>query len=414
MGAFAEVDSQMIAHIDTPKAVLPSKKGDKMRRKGFTIIEVLVGASIMLMVIMLTLTLYTKSNKVAVDQMQLAVTHHDVRSAMLFISRDIRSTGVGLAINSGYSMEGIDGYGPGPEFSDAINLMGCFDDPLNLTIEKYQGGTGGAAATAFLYDWELETMPYPPEYYTGKTVMIVSTTCPGCFAVRSITQVFGLDGTGVAKLSMVPGLAVPNPPGGLSDTGCPVDCWKDGVVTFGDIMFYWVDTSGIPADYPDLNLTVWIDGYSGVPNTLYMTVTGGHMAIAQNIENLQLQYLGDLDYDGLLDPSVDWDNANWTIGLADDVAVRLGKLGLISRIRGVRIWVLGKTKDPFVSRSGGVPVETHVYRRPAIANSPASSQDDNHRRFLVETTSNVRNHCLDLYPEYNSGLRVRSIKEVRK
>lgn len=385
-----------------------------MRHKGFSFIEILVGASIMLMIVMLTLTLYTKSNKYAVDQMQLSTVQHDVRSAMYFISRDIRSTGVGLSINSGYSMEGIDGYGPGPEFSDAIKLMGCFGDPLNLTIEKYQGGGGGAAATAFLYDWSLETMPYPPEYYTGKTVLIVSTTCPGSFAVRTITQVFGLDGTGVAKFSMVPGLATPNPPGGLSDTGAPVECWEDGAVTFGDIMFYWVDTSGIPADYPDLNLTVGVDGYSGIPNTLYMTAIGGHMAIAFNIENLQFQYLGDLDYDGSLDVSVDWDNTNWTMNPGDDVSVRLGKLGLISRIRGVRTWVLGKTANPFVSRSGAPSTGIHLYRRPAIGNSPASSQDDNHRRFLVETTSNVRNHSLDLYPEYNSNLRVRSIKEVRK
>lgn len=386
-----------------------------MRHKGFTIVEVLVGSSIMLIVVILTLTLYTETNKIAIDQYQFSEIQHDVRSAIYFISRDIKSTGVGLSINSGYSMEGIDGYGPGPEFSDAIKLMGCFKDALNLTIEKYQGGTGGAAATAFLYDWELENMPYPPEYYIGKTVLIVSTTCPGCFAVRTITQVFGLDGTGVAKFSMVPGLATPNPPGGLSDTGCPVECWEDGAVTFGDIMFYWVDTSGNPEDYPDLNLSVGIDGYLGIPNTLYITMVGGHMAIAQNIENLQFQYIGDLDYDGYQDASIDWDNVNWTVSSLDDVGMRLGKLELISRIRGVQIWVLGKTKNPFVSRSGPAPAGLHLYRRPAIANSPIGSQDDdNHRRFLIETTSNVRNHCLDLYPEYNSDLKVRSIKEVRK
>lgn len=382
-------------------------------KKGFGFIEILVSSTIMLIVVMLTLTLYTKTNKISVDQMQLAEIQHDVRSAMYFISRDIRNTGVGLSINSGYSMEGIDGFGPAPEFSDAIKLMGCFDDPLNLTIEKYQGGEGGSSSTAFLYDWSLENLPYSSEYYIGKAVLIVSATCPGCFAIRSITQVFGLDGTGVAKFSMVPGLATPNPPGGLSDTGCPVECWEDGAVTFGDIMFYWVDTTGIPADYPDLNLSVGVDGYLGVPNTLYMTATGGHMAIAQNIENLQFQYIADFDYDGLLDPSIDWDNANWTLNPGDDIAARLAKLGLISRIRGVRIWVLGKTKDPFVSRSGDALVEIYIYRRPPIANSPLGAPD-NHRRFLVETTSNVRNHNLDLYLEYNSDLKVRSIKEVRK
>ncbi|GAG99128.1 unnamed protein product [marine sediment metagenome] len=227
---------------------------------------------------------------------------------------------MGLAINSGYSIEGIDGYGPAPQFSDAIKLMGCFDDPLNLTIEKYQGGEGGGPSTAFLYDWELENMPYPAEYYVDKMVLIVSSTCPGCFALRSITQAFGLDGTGVAKLSMVPGQVTINPPGGLIDTGCPTSCWENGTVTFGQIELYWLDTSGNPADYPNLNLIAGIDGYQGIPNTLYLTTADGHMAIAQNIENLQFQYIGDLDYDGNLDASADWDNANWTINPLDDVA----------------------------------------------------------------------------------------------
>ena len=371
-----------------------------MRNKGFTFVEVIVGGTIMLIVVMLTLTLYTETNKIAVDQYQFSEIQHDVRSGMYFVSEDITQTGVGLSINSGYSIEGIDGFGPAPEFSDAIKLMGSFGDPLNLTIEKYQGGGGGAAATAFLYNWELETMPYPPEYYLGKTVMIVSATCPGCFAFRVITQIFGLDGTGVSKFSMVPGLATPNPPGGLSDTGCPVECWEDGAVTFGDIIFYWVDTTGNPTDYPDLGLTVGVDGYSGIPNTLYATITGGHMAIAQNIENLQFQYYGDLDYDGYLDAPVDWDNVNWTIEASDDVAIRLGKLDLISRIRSVRIWVLGKTANPFVRVSGTPSTNIHLYRRPAIANSPMSDQDDRHRRFLVETTSNIKNHSLDFYNSY--------------
>lgn len=383
-----------------------------MKNKGFTIVEVLVGSTIMLIVILLTLTLYTKTNKVAVDQYQLADVHHNVRSAMYLTSSDIRNAGINLGVvNSGYTIEGIDSYGPAPQFSDAIKLMGCFGDPLNLTIEKYQGGAGGAAATAFLYDWSLEELPYSPEYYVGKTVLIVSTTCPGCFALRTITQVFGLDGTGVAKFSMVPGLASPNPPGGLSDTGCPVECWEDGAVTFGDVLFYWVDTTGNPADYPDLNLTVGVDGYLGLSNTLYMTATGGHMAIALNIENFQLQYYGDLDYDGYQDASVDWDNINWTIDPIDDFAVKLGKLNLISRIRSVRMWIVGKTKNPFVGVSGAST--TGLYRRPAIANSPIG-QDDKHRRFLSETTVTIRNLSLDLYPEYNSGLKVRSIREIRK
>lgn len=388
-------------------------------RKGFTIVEVLVGACIMLMVVMLSLSLYTKSNKAAVDQMQLAEIQHDVRSAMYFISREVRSTGSGLPIGlSGYFVEGIDGYSPSPVAADAIKLMGNFDSSLKLSIEKYQGGAGGGAATAFLYDGELENNPYPPEFYENKVILIASTTCPGCFAYRSITNMWGFGEVGVEKINMAPGLSEFNPPGGLIDTGCPTTCWEDAVVTFGQIKQFWLDSTGIPTDYQSLNLSVGEDGYMGIAGTLYLTTMDEfgsitHMAIAQNIENLQFQYLGDLDYDGNMDVATDWDNINWTIDPIDNFGIRLGKLDLISRIRGVRMWVLGKTANPFVSRSGSAPVGLHLYRRPTIANSPAG-QDDNHRRFLVETTSNLRNHSLDLYPTHGSDLKVKSIKEVKK
>ena len=57
---------------------------------------------------------------------------------MFFVSRDARSAGVGLTSDiSGYFIEGTDKYGPAPEESDALKLMGNFDNPLNLIIESY-------------------------------------------------------------------------------------------------------------------------------------------------------------------------------------------------------------------------------------------------------------------------------------
>jgi len=375
-------------------------------RKGFSFVEILVGSIIMLIVVMLSLTLYTKSNKTAVDQMQVAEIQHDVRAGMYFISEEVRMAGVGLPQGlSGYFVEGTDGYSPSPAAPDSIKLMGNLESPLSLRIEKYQGGEGGAAATAFLYDGELENNPYLAEFYENKVILIASTTCPGCFAYRTITNMFGFGEVGVEKINMSPGLSEFNPPGGLVDTGCPVECWTDSVVTFGQVKQFWLDSTGIPEDYAGLNLILGVDGYTGIVGTLYLTTmdeVGGitHLAIAQNIENLQFQYIGDFDYDGYMDASADWDNNNWTIDPSDDMAVKLGKLDLISRIRGVRMWVLGKTANPFVGVSGTPSTNIHLYRRPAIANSPMSDQDDRHRRFLVETTSSIRNHNLDSYITY--------------
>jgi hypothetical protein len=378
-------------------------------RPGFTLAEILVGSSIMMAVILATLSLYMRSNKLAVDQQLVAEMQQDVRSSMFFVSRDARSAGVGLTSDiSGYFLEGTDSHGPSPEESDALKLLGNFDNPLNLIIENYSGGAGGGAATAFLYQWSLENSPYPcPDFYNNRVVMIISTRCPGCFTFRYIGQNSTLGcGSGTEHFNMEPGQSELNPPGGLVDTGCAADCWDDAIVTIGQIRYYWVDTTGNPNDYPDLTATLLPDrGYvvdengNGVPNTMYMSTidertSGGmmvHFPIAQNIESLQFQYNGDyLNADGVLDGFIDW-QPNWT-----------GDLNTISRLSQVKMWVLGKTSRPLVSFTGDPPANLHHYRRPAMANSLVGSQDDMHRRFLLESTVTIRNMSLSLY---NTGER---------
>jgi prepilin-type N-terminal cleavage/methylation domain-containing protein len=377
------------------------KRGGRGNNSGFTLIEVLVGSAVMLLLVLGTLFMYMRSNQISVDVQQFSKLQHDVRSAMFMIGRDARSAGVGLSPQiAGYFLEGEDGFGPGPEDSDTLKVLGNFDDPLFLVIEKYQGGGGGGAATAFLYDWSLENAAYEcPDFYENRMVLIISTVCPGCFTFRYIpgNSVFGC-GSGIEHFNMQPGQSELNPPGGLIDTGCAENCWDDAIVTLGQIKYYWLDTTGIPGDYPALNLTVMQNGYLGEPNTLYLTtideMTGSgtmmHLPLAQNIENLQFQYNGDLDADGVLDGWMDWNSA-WT-GFPDT----------IHRIQQVRIQVLGRTPETFkhVSRSDSSPL--HLYRRPALANSAVMAQDDYHRRFLMESTATVRNMALGLY---NTGAR---------
>ena len=108
------------------------------------------------------------------------------------------------------------------------------------------------------------------------------------------------------------------------------------------------------------------------------------------IENLQFQYNGDLDNDGLLDGWMDWD-PSWT-----------GNTAIIEMIQQIRIQVLGRTPEPFKHLSKGGSSTTHLYRRPAMANSPLMAQDDYRRRFLLESTATIRNMSLDLY---NTGAR---------
>lgn len=389
----------------------PDRPRDRRRPRGFTIMELMVGSSIMLLVVIGALALYTHSNKVSVDQQALAQIQQDVRSGMFFVQRDCRMTGAGLTPDiAGYFLEGVDGLGPNPETADSLRLFGNFDEPLGLRIQQYQGGTGGGAATAFLYQWELENLPYPcPEWYEERTFLIISTRCPGCMAFRYIADnsLHGC-GSGTAHFNMQPGQSEINPPGGLiSETGCDQTCWDDAIITLGEIRLYWLDTTGNPGDYPSLNLVVGQKGYLGIPNTLYRTGSNeagiaNHIPLAQNIENLQFEYNGDLDDDGNLDGFRPWQNADWTMLATDDQATRDAKMQLIQRIRQIRIMILGRTPNPFVSVSGTPPTNVHIFRRPVMSNSPAATADDLRKRFLVESVATIRNMNLGLY---NEGVR---------
>ncbi len=121
------------------------KKPIFRKRQAFTLIEILVGSTIMIAVILITLALYSRSNRVAVDQNMFAQIQQDVRSAMFIITRDIRMAGVGLPIEfAGYYIQGVDnedqgqGEAAGVE-PDRITLVGNLEEPLNLRIQQYQG-----------------------------------------------------------------------------------------------------------------------------------------------------------------------------------------------------------------------------------------------------------------------------------
>jgi hypothetical protein len=188
---------------------------------GFTLIELLVGGTIMLIIVLATLSLYMRSNKVAVDQNQYAELQHDVRSGMYFISRDIRMAGAGLPLEFfGYSLEGVDNENQGVEITpDRLKLLGNIEDPLNLSIDNYQGSSINLAVD----DYSLEQYPYPDEFYENKMVLVLPNPSSMCRAgeIRQITHVSHSSEGNNEKLNFSPGLAPGiDPPGGLSGT-CP-------------------------------------------------------------------------------------------------------------------------------------------------------------------------------------------------
>ena len=408
-------------------------------RRGFTVIEVLVGSSIMLTIILLTLSLYTKSNKVSVDQQQLSGLQHDVRAAMYFLSRDIKSIGAGLPLQfSGYFLEGEnnDPKGGPPIKTDRLTILGN-SDPLRLIIESFNKG----ARTITLQPDDLDLYPYnansypdDPKGYINRLIIILPN--PDLNDKKAelgkITSVdFGADQITYDDVNE----KLPN---GLNPSGSSAD-YIGGTVHFIELKTYWLDVKG---SYPGCQ--VGQDGYIGQPGVLYVSQWNPvndsyeYLALAQNIEDLQFQYHGDLDGDQQLDDNnsdgvidindyQNWDDLPFGGGGGggggggddddegdDDDDEGGGGMGgggmggggsvssdVVAGIRSVRILILGKTANPFISFSGTPPDQVkYIYGKPSIADSPAEAQPDKHRRFLLESTAQIRNMSLNIY---NSG-----------
>ena len=366
------------------------REGRGLFRPGFTLAELLVASTVMLIVIIATLALYMRSNRVAVDQSMYAELQQELRSAMYFMTRDIRMAGVGLPIEfQAYYFQGMDNetQGTAEVTPDRLLMMGNIEDPLNLDIQDYNG----SAANLAIDDFSLEQNPYADAFYVNKICLVLPNPASGCRLgqVRQITHVTHDASGNNEKLNFSPGLAPgTNPPGGLSGTCPQSDDYDGGLVTFIDVKEFWLDVTGY---YPAL--TAGVNGYigNGQGGILYMTLNGYHYPLAQNIENLQFEYNGDLDENGSLDGFRPWNF---------DHVWSLDEVGLI---REIRIIALGRTPRPFVAVSGTPPAQLYLYQRPQVSNDGGGlGQPDRHKRFLLESTSNVRNLTLNIY---NYGTR---------
>jgi len=363
--------------------LLPSR-----RLRGFTLIELLIGSVIMLILVIGALQIYSRSNKVSADQQQFIEIQTDVRAAMYFVSRDARMAGTGLTETLlGYAVDGTDNeiISGTTETPDRLRILGNMEDPLVLAIQTYHG----SSVDVTMDDYSLERYPYPDSFYVGKVALIVpnpGSTCVGA-AVRQITHVtHNADGSN-ERVNFSPGPAPNiNPPGGLSDV-CAAEDFIGGSMMFCDLREYWLDVTGSAAGQ-----TAGVNGYigGGQGGVLYMTRNSVHYPIAQNIETIQFQYNGDFDADasGTMDGFQDW-NTSWT-------------RAQVGRIRQIRILIVGRTLNPFASVGHNAGTSAGLYRRPAVANTAAASTNDWRKRFLLESTANVRNASLNLH---NLGLR---------
>ena len=361
------------------------------RASGFTLIELLVGSALMLFVIVAALSVYSKSNQISVDQQQYTEIQHDVRSAMYLVMRDARMAGSGIPEQFNmYAIDGVDNdplVAAGQVRPDRLILMGNMDDPLLLQIDTYGGA--GASTPLILANGSFEQYPYLDADYVNRLILILPNPAAACRLgeVRQISAVTHPSGGMGETLTLNAGPTINLPSSKrlilterLLGTCADTSNYHGGTVTLVDVKEYWLDVTG---NYS--GLTAGLNGYigGGVGGVLYQTKNGVHNPIAQNIENFQVEYNGDFNPDGLLDGFVPW-NSLWT-------------LTQVSSIRQVRVQILGRTANAFVSVSGRPTGNIYHYRRPGLSNSPGTTTDDRRRRFLLESTSNIRNLSLNIY-----------------
>jgi len=221
----------------------------------------------MLGVILTSLTLYNQSNKVSADQQQYSEIQHEVRFALFFISRDIRSAGAGLPEQfAGYFFQGINNdtnQGGAAVQSDRLIILGN-SDPLRLDIQSY---VPGASTIQFEAD-ELDNYPYIGATYPGdlrgyldRIIIILPnpelSTLNGelgrITAVDFATEQITFDRINVTL------------PNGLQPGGAAVD-YVGGTVHFVEYKIYWLDVDG---NYT--GLTAGLNGYLGEPGVLYVS-----------------------------------------------------------------------------------------------------------------------------------------------
>lgn len=304
----------------------------KSHRAGFTLLEVLVAGSIMVVVVIGSLSLYVRGQKVAFDQQIFLDVQMETRSALSILSRELRMAGAGMPeSHAGFVLQGIDNENQsGAVAPDRVRVVGNIETPLSLSIKTCQS----SVSQAVLADDALERYPYADSFYVNKIVLLLpkaGSSCQGA-ALRRVTAV-SHPSNGKNETLTLGAVSPPvTMPMGLASTCLDADYTDGGTVILADVHEFWLDVTGNAS-----GLTAGVNGYigGGASGILYLTKNGVHYPLARNIENLQFQYNGDINDDGALDGFQNW-QSTWTTTH-------------VGRIRNVACSILGVTARAFTS-----------------------------------------------------------------
>lgn len=355
-----------------------------LSRAGFTLVELVVAMAISLVVLLTTLELFNNSQRSYVMQEGVAEVQQNVRTAKLFIERDIRMAGAGIP---NFSFGGVAVYPL--EFENNVDGTSGVAATIPNIVEgtdilrvRYQdfsvNGCGTDPAGSLASCDTLSQLTLAANMPTTATVADVNEDVTaggwdsGCFCNgTSYTQptpnmpfiVTAADGSQSAVLFLTSTLPLP----GFDRIGNGPNVTYQGVTYENKLLNTFPSGSIINFFNPAgiYNALYSIQNQNGVPCLIRDTGSGSQV-IAEYIEDLQLAFELDTNDDGLVDATVN-----------DADLTDLQK----SQVRMVRINLLARSAHAQPNFTG---------QRPAMEDHLAGVVDSFRRRQLTVTIK-VRN-----------------------
>lgn len=359
------------------------KTGKRGFQQGFTLVELVIAMAVSLVVLLATLQLFDNSQRSYTVQEGVAEMQQNVRTAKMFIERDIRMAGAGIP---DFSFGGTDLF----PFEFENNVDGTVGvaatiadiipgtDLLRVRYQNFSVGSCGSDPAGLLPSCDtLPQLTLASEMPDTATVAIVN---------EDLQDGIGWDAScycdGTSFTQPTPGMPfiVVSPDGSQSAVlfhtstlpnsdkiGNAPNFTFDGVVYPNKLLNTFPAGSTINFFHPDgiYDALYYLQDQDGVP-CLVRDTGAGAQVIAEYIEDLQLAFELDTDDDGVVDA---------TVNAADLTDLQK------PQVRMVRLSLVGRSAHLQRDFSG---------QRPALEDHAAGGADGYRRRQLL-TRIKVRN-----------------------
>jgi prepilin-type N-terminal cleavage/methylation domain-containing protein len=324
-----------------------------MKRRGFTLVELLVAMCLSAIVLSLAIGIYKRQERAFSVQSELSERQQNVRIAMEMITRDLRMAGSGTSFQTTPTLD-LDGDG------SVDSLILAATDNIAAATDNIADGTDVLTIVYAGFPHKLRT----GEFAQGNNIVLNSLDFDGD-GIDDIgrsawpNKDFGI----LHDLSRGVTFKTTSTARPLTTTPAVGDFPAGAYVCPLHVVRYWVDNEATGAD----------DALDPVMPRLMRRDYGrdqGPETVAENIIALQVQYGLDRDHDGNIDAD----------GWVNDFSVSSNKP---EDVVAVRVWVLGQNPTPR-------PGTTDRLEGVVMGNAPALGPSLNSRE-LLQTELRLRN-----------------------